>query len=315
MTSYVLVYVLSKGAPLTKSEFDGNIHNLDDRVTALETDPPEAVGVDSITVSGDAITFVMTDATTRGPFTLPVLDHPLRGPWAAATDYAKRDWFTINGTLYEVLRDHTSAATFDAGANDGSGHAYYAVVITSPGNVLPTGGAAGQILAKVDGSDYLVHWIDGPGNTLLEDLSDVTFSTAGPDEGDVLTFVAGTWTAQPKQPAPGEIATTTALIDLSMNGQYLRCTHAAGCTVTVDSDATLLADDIVLPVGFEVHFRQAATGSILLLPESSTAGEVTIHPSQEGCDLSTQYQGATITLKRIGPDEYDMIGPPGATVT
>lgn len=313
MTSYALTYVLVKGAPISAAEHDANIRNLDDRVTVIETDPPSAVSVASITVSGSAMTVTLTDDTVLGPFTLPVVTHPLRGAWAPATAYAQYDWFYANGVTYEVLLDHTSAATFDPAANDGSGHDYYAVVMTAPGSSLPPGGAAGQVLAKVDGTDYLVHWSDIA--NALAGLTDVAFST-GPAEGDVLLYRSGAWTSEPPRAVSTTITGPTETIVASMNGGYLRCTNFSGCTITVPSDETIagLGDDPIAP-DFEATFRQAAAGAILLLAESTTAGTVTIHPSQDGHDLMTQYQGATITLKRIGPDEYDMIGSPGATVT
>lgn len=315
MTSYALTYVLVKGAPISAAEHDANIHNLDDRVTVIETDPPSAVSVASAVRSGDAMIITLTDGTPLDPITLPVIVHPLRGAWAPETNYAKYDWLYANGVSYEALLDHTSAATFDPAANDGAGHDYYAVVMTAPGSSLPPGGAAGQVLAKVDGSDYLVHWVDAAA-AALADMTDVAFSTAGPAEGEVLVYRDGVWTSESPRALAAEIIATAETLTAAMDGGYYRCTNAAGCTITVPSDETLTAAlDTPIPETFEATFRQAAAGAILLLAESTTAGTVTIHPSQDGHDLMTQYQGATITLKRIGPDEYDMIGPPGALVT
>lgn len=315
MTSYALTYVGVKGAPINAAEHDANIHNLDDRVTVIENDPPAAVSIASISVSGGTMTITLTDATVLGPFTLPVIAHPLRGAWAPATNYAKYDWFYANGTNYEVLVDHTSAATFDPAANDGSGHDYYAVVMTAPGSSLPSGGATGQILAKVDGSDYLVHWIDAI-TTTIAGLTDVAYPTGGPAEGDVLVYRGTHWAPEAPRAMAGTITTDTATLVASMNGSYLRCTNASGCAITVPSDETLagLGDDPI-PPDFEVTFRQAAAGPIQLVPEVTTAASVIINPARSGYDLSTPYEGAVVTLKRIGPDEYDLVGPPGALVT
>lgn len=315
MTSYALTYVLVKGAPITAAEHDANIHNLDDRVTAIETDPPSAVSIASISVSGDAMSITLTDATVLGPFALPAITHPLRDAWAPATSYSKYDWFYANGVTYEVLRDHTSAATFDPAANDGAGHDYYAAVLTAPGNSLPGGGAPGQVLAKIDGSDYLVHWVDAAAATLA-DLTDVVYPTGGPAEGDVLIFDGTHWVPEAPRATASVVATDTLTLAAGMNGGYLRCINASGCAVSVPSDETIAAlVETAISPDFEVTFRQAAAGPVQFVPEVTTGSVVTINPAREGYDLSTPYEGAVVTLKRVGPDEYDLIGPPGALVT
>lgn len=60
-----------KGSNLTAAEIDGNTYDLDQRVDALETTPPEPNEIVNITQSGDTITVHMADGTTFGPFTLP----------------------------------------------------------------------------------------------------------------------------------------------------------------------------------------------------------------------------------------------------
>lgn len=113
-----------KGSNLTPGEVDLNFWTLDERMTALEAE--EGVGIQDITQpSSTTILITLTDNTTRGPFTLPVAEPTFRGEWAAATAYAVFDIFTYGKSVYQVLVAHTSAATFDPGADDGLGNDLY----------------------------------------------------------------------------------------------------------------------------------------------------------------------------------------------
>ncbi|TPN44859.1 hypothetical protein [Mesorhizobium sp. B1-1-7] len=60
-----------KGSNLIPAEVDGNFTDLDGRVTELEENPPEAVGISNIVVSGTQMTIYLADATVLGPYTLP----------------------------------------------------------------------------------------------------------------------------------------------------------------------------------------------------------------------------------------------------
>ena len=61
-----------KGSNLTAAEVDGNFTDLDDRVTELEDNPPEPVGIANVVVTGATFIVVLTDATELGPFVIPV---------------------------------------------------------------------------------------------------------------------------------------------------------------------------------------------------------------------------------------------------
>lgn len=69
-----------KGSNLTAAEIDGNTYDLDQRVAALETDPPEPNQISNITQSGNTITIHLEDGTTFGPFLLP---RPVQRPTQA----------------------------------------------------------------------------------------------------------------------------------------------------------------------------------------------------------------------------------------
>ena len=62
----------------------------------------------------------------------------------------------------------------------------------APGQGVPTGGTANQILEKIDSSDYNTRWVNKPtqGSTSLSQLSDV--STTTPTDNQVLQYDSGT---------------------------------------------------------------------------------------------------------------------------
>lgn len=97
-----------KGSALSIAEFDGNLTFLGDRITVLEESPPEAVSIDSFEVEGAQMTIVMTDATTHGPFTLPVAQWRFTGAWGTGITYFVGDLFTNEGSLYYVRVQHVS---------------------------------------------------------------------------------------------------------------------------------------------------------------------------------------------------------------
>ncbi|TIL34326.1 hypothetical protein [Mesorhizobium sp.] len=66
-----ITYRSVKGSNLTAAEVDDNFHDLDDRMTELEDNPPEPTNISNITVVGTQMTIYLEDATVFGPFTLP----------------------------------------------------------------------------------------------------------------------------------------------------------------------------------------------------------------------------------------------------
>lgn len=147
------------GHNLTPAQVDVNFWNLKTAIEYLQENPPEAVSVSSVVQSANTITFYMTDGTTQGPFILPAAAITFRGDWAATTAYGVGDIIAANAGLYIVLTAHTSGATFDPGANDGSGADYYDQILAPS---FPTGGTTGQVLAKASGADFDVEWSDAP---------------------------------------------------------------------------------------------------------------------------------------------------------
>lgn len=112
-----------KGSNLTPGEVDLNFWELLARLTELESEMPDAsVGIDHFTVSGATFSVVMSDATTRGPYALPVAKFTIFGEWAPGIDLPAQVFVTHDGDTYLVNVAHHTAGAFDAGATDGMGH-------------------------------------------------------------------------------------------------------------------------------------------------------------------------------------------------
>ena len=220
-----IVYRSVKGSNLTAAEVDGNFSDLNGRVVSLETNPPVAIGISNIAVSGATVIFYLSNGSTFGPFTLPYAVFTVRGDWAAATGYFALDLVFVPGSgLYLVAADHTSAAAFDpASAN-------YDLVVPSL-NPVP--------VATITGTTY----------------------TPNANEAN----------------------------------KYFRCTNAAGCLITLQSD---------FQVNDELHFRQASVGPVSF-QVGDTGGTIN---SVAGFDDSTSAQGAVATLKYLGDGVWDIFG-------
>lgn len=112
-----------KGADLTPAEVDNNFYDKETRITAIEA-AGVAVGISSITVSGDQMTITMTDSSIQGPFTLPTVQWTAGGAWAPSTLYQALTVLTYGGSAYLVTIDHTSDTTFDPNALSGTQQIY-----------------------------------------------------------------------------------------------------------------------------------------------------------------------------------------------
>jgi len=203
---------------LTEFEVDFNFFQHEGRITTLENNFTLTVSIASITQpQNDQLLITMTDSTTRGPFLLPSAVFSDRGAWAPSTPYLVNDTFTMNGTLYRVLFAHTSALTFDAGATDGAGHQFYAAMMSSAGNALPTGGATGQTLQKSSGTDFAATWgyklpTGGSTNQVLLKQSatnqDAVWTTLGATMVSFTPSTASTLTSTNVSDALEEVAAT-----------------------------------------------------------------------------------------------------------
>lgn len=117
---------VGKLANLTAAEVDNNFWELHTRILTVEQNPVQPNNISAIEVVGTQMTVRMQDGSTHGPFTLPRAMIHYRGDWVAALNYNELDLVTVPGdAMYLVLRPHTSAAPFDAGAVNATGQPLY----------------------------------------------------------------------------------------------------------------------------------------------------------------------------------------------
>ena len=120
------------GRDLLAAEVDGNFHDLDGRVQALEGNPPLPAEIDTIDVTGNQMTITMSNQTVFGPYTLPQAAFNFTGEFQPNHDYKRYDFLVANSGLYMVLHDFTSGAGFAFGA-DAQGP-WYQYVLPFPTN-------------------------------------------------------------------------------------------------------------------------------------------------------------------------------------
>jgi hypothetical protein len=72
----------------------------------------------------------------------------------------------------------------------------------------------------------------------------------------------------------------------------------AGCTITLPTNA-----DVPFAIGTEIHGRQVGLGAVTIVGDTG----VTVNP-QFGCDNFTPGQGSSFTMKKVGTNEWDLIG-------
>ncbi len=133
------------GADLTATQVDTNFWILYSLIVALQDAAPDTIAYFSVT--GNNMWITMTDHYVFGPFTIPTAVFNFKGEWQANSAYNVNDIFTANGAIYLVIYNQlNSGASFYAGANDGKGHNYYALMLAAPPSELPSNGLPGQVL-------------------------------------------------------------------------------------------------------------------------------------------------------------------------
>lgn len=111
------------GRPLTAPEADGNMYALREAIADAAGTP--GVGIASIVVTGRQFTVYLTDASSLGPFLLPMAVPRFRGVWAADVSYAAYDIVRVGGYgTYMVVIDHLSEASFDPFEGNSDGYYY-----------------------------------------------------------------------------------------------------------------------------------------------------------------------------------------------
>jgi hypothetical protein len=116
---------------LTAAEADGNVDDLNGRLTTVEGGAASG-GISSFTISGTILTLTFTDTSTMsvdiGSANAYVMGNHLKGVWQPSIAYIINDIFYFQGTLYCVIYNHTSAASFDENATS-AGHNVYKVIV------------------------------------------------------------------------------------------------------------------------------------------------------------------------------------------
>jgi hypothetical protein len=145
-----------KGSNLTPNEADGNFTYLNNLIASVEDNITAGRGIESITISGNVLTFHMSDSTVE-TVTIPpgLFTWKPRGEWQPSTLYAVNDVVSYFGWLYLVIFAHTSQSTFDPTANDGLGHNYYALILPKEPVWGQTISAATYTTVLTDANTYM----------------------------------------------------------------------------------------------------------------------------------------------------------------
>ncbi len=313
------------GANLAPAQVDGNFYELDTRTKTLEQHPVQPVQISSFQSVGNQLFIYMSEGTVQGPITLPEVSWYFRGNWAPSTAYAIDDVFSgPDGGAYIVTYAHTSATSFDPGANDGHGHDYYGVLLKPAASTLPTGGVAGTVLTKASDSDFVVAWApvpvppggragqvlmkftDAPGDASwdwqsLSRLLDVFIGAFYPlTDGDYLRWSANEqqWTNQPR-------AMSNVVQDSSWDpvvgdeGSFMVLTNGTADTlITIPNDSTQ-----PFAIGSELHVHQDGTGKVMIDGEP---GVTILKHASFTTQLLGQY--ATATVKKTATNEWRLFG-------
>lgn len=163
VTTDAVKWGTGKGSPLTATEADLDLWELLRRLKLLETNPPTAVSISNIIVSGTQMQINMSNGTFFGPFTLPIATFQFRGDFVAGTTYFELDLISVPGSgLYLARLGHVGVAPFDP-ARTIAGNAVYLKVFGEdtfiydfgwfypgrPGNGIEIGGAmAAHVLVR-----------------------------------------------------------------------------------------------------------------------------------------------------------------------
>ncbi|QDH83713.1 tail fiber protein [Achromobacter phage Motura] len=130
---------------------------------------------------------------------------------------------------------------------------------------------------------------------------DQLITMPGINGGRFTRTLNGVWSAWAKlltavDGAPVAGFASSRTLALSDAGVYYRT--ASAVTVTVPTNAA-----VGFPVGTEIHFRQGGTGAITFAPASGVTVNIPF-----GGSLVTAGEGATVTLKKVGTDGWDLFG-------
>jgi hypothetical protein len=278
---------------------DGNFYDLLTRTEDIESGG--VFSCESVDYTGASITFNWSDDTSSGPFMLPVATFRAVGEWLNSMPLSYLDVFTVTGTgTFLTLVDHTTPAfpaPFDPAAvsDDTAGEPLYLMI----GESVDVSGFMNYRGNFVAGTSYFV-------GDVISDVAGLFYVLTG-HVADTTLDPTDTTSYRKLAPPPFAPVTTTATATYTISagdaGKYLRFT--GGCVVTFPDGLT------AMPSGTEIHFRQAGTGPVIF----DVTGGAVLNPQRDGHSTATAWQGATVTAKYVGTDEWDLIGPFGEELT
>ena len=188
---------------------------------------------------------------------------------------------------------------------------------------LPLYGQGGIVLGAFT-SDQTPHWsVNSAPGLSVDFLSPPSATDNHPAafvrySDDFSGIVTGSVSANPVQPAFGlfevvgtyvnggsgtggssviNFAELQFTVSSATNGDYIRTTNAGEKTVVIEPNS-----NHSLPINGEWHFRNTGVGNLTFAPGSG----VTVNPPFGGSLIVPQ--GGTVTLKRVGIDEFDLLG-------
>jgi len=254
-----------QGSNLTNVQVDDNFWFLYELIVALQEEGSGGDGgIASFSVVGASLFVTLTSGAVLGPYPLPVAQWNPRGAWAPTTAYAIQDVVSNGGALYLVIFPHTSGATFNANANDGAGHNFYALLLAEPSAILPAGGAALAVLAKHSATDFDTEWL-----TLTRNLTLFVAGQPGANEL-LLYYVAPEAFTLPAGLTNSRAGSTTAAAaavsyGLFKNGVAIGSVNFAPTTFTFTAAVSFAPGDVLTIVGPTVPDAAQANIGIVLV--------------------------------------------------
>lgn len=114
-----LIFRDEQGVDLTAAQVDANFRFLKAIYDALVADPPTAVSITNVTVSGATFTIWLSDGSSFGPFTMPMAAFHWRSEgFLPETMYFVGDFLPVGSSIYLVLQNHVTGDEFDSGAEN-----------------------------------------------------------------------------------------------------------------------------------------------------------------------------------------------------
>lgn len=99
------------GTPLPAADVDNNFWGVHARLAALETTPPEAVGIDSISVDAGLMTITLTNGSIFGPYVLPTASFRFVNGWTNDLVLKANDFVAVDKWgIFLLLQDTTTPA-------------------------------------------------------------------------------------------------------------------------------------------------------------------------------------------------------------